>query len=417
MQKFVTRHKLGRSGPTAFVLNVSLAGLGAIRSLGREGITVIGLDPDPNHAGFVSGYCTSRVCPHPVHEPDKLAEFLVSEGKTLDQPGILSPASDATVLFMSRYRDVLKDYFRFILPSPDVMEASLNKRSLYDLVKRAGYDHADTRYPETIEDVHEIKDDLTYPVYLKPYFSHLWQVKFPGNAKGIKVFSPDELVKVFEQAVFPSGVEVMVQSIIQGPISNVQSVCAYIREDGTPLGLAVTRKLRGFPREFGPKSFAETFHDPEFASMGLDFFQQIGYRGFGAIEFMRDERDGKLKATDLNPRWLKSINLPTSAGVNFPLIHYRDLAGENPEPQMEFKPGVRWLDVANDLNSVWPSMCAGNISPVTIAREWLSARSFPAFAVDDLQPVLREYDYGRRVLRAALRLARAHRARNESAQQ
>lgn len=58
-----------RDGPTAFVLNVSLAGLGAMRSLGRAGVPVIGLDPDPGHAGFASRYGTSLRCPHPVHEP------------------------------------------------------------------------------------------------------------------------------------------------------------------------------------------------------------------------------------------------------------------------------------------------------------------------------------------------------------
>src|SRR5680860_1242522 len=103
-------------GPVAFVLNVSLAGLGAMRSLGRAGVSVTGLDPDPGHAGFWSRYGQSRQCPHPVHEPDQLAGFLIDLGKRLDQPGILSPASDAFVLFVSRYRDALREYFRFNLP-------------------------------------------------------------------------------------------------------------------------------------------------------------------------------------------------------------------------------------------------------------------------------------------------------------
>src|SRR5665811_136145 len=132
--------------PTAFVLNVSLAGLGAIRSLGRAGVRVIGLDPDPDHSGFVSKYCDARQCPHPVHEPERLAEFLVDAGRKLDQPGVLSPASDAFVLFVSRYRDELRPYFRFSLPSPEVMEATVDKRKLYELADRVGYDYADTHY-------------------------------------------------------------------------------------------------------------------------------------------------------------------------------------------------------------------------------------------------------------------------------
>lgn len=406
MPQFVTRKAPRRHGPTAFVLNVSLAGLGAIRSLGREGIPVIGLDPDPGHSGFASRYCDARVSPHPVHEQDELAEFLINEGRKLDQPGILSPASDATVLFVSRYRDVLKEYFRFSLPSPEVMEAAVNKRKLYELADQVGVHSAETHYPETMANIHEIKNDLAYPVYLKPYFSHLWQVTFPEIGKGIKAFTPDELVQAFEEKIFPSGVQMMVQSIIEGPASNVQTVYTYMREDGAPLGLVTTRKIRQFPVEFGRGSIAETFHDPEFAAMGLDFFTKIGYRGFGTIEFKKDNRDGQWKATDLNPRWVKPINLPTSAGVNFPLLHYRDLAGENPEPHMEFQAGIRWLDAVSDFHSAWPSMRARTLSPLTVGKDWLSARSFPGFAIDDPGPFFKEYDYGRKVLRAPARLMR-----------
>ncbi|MBA2468402.1 MAG: hypothetical protein H0V37_03240 [Chloroflexia bacterium] len=392
-------------GPVAFVLNVSLAGLGAMRSLGRAGVPVIGLDPDPNHAGFVSRYGRCLRSPHPVLEPDQLAEFLIDQGKRLDQPGILSPASDAFVLFISRYRDVLRDYFRFNVPPAEVMEAALDKRKLYELTASVGYAHAKTLDPKTMDDVHQIKHDLIYPVFLKPYYSHMWEAHFPGAGKGIKVFSPEELISSFEK-IFPTNVAVMVQEIIAGPDTNVQTVYMYLTHDGTPLGVLTTHKLRQFPREFGRGSLAETFHDPEFAEFGLTFFRNIGYRGFGTIEFKRDDRDGLLKVTDLNPRWVKPINLPTVAGIDFPLLHYRDLAGQSPAPQMEFRAGVRWLDAISDVATSWPMIRSGDLSPWTWARSCMGARAFPAFAADDLRPFLHEYGYGRRLLRAPMRVLR-----------
>lgn len=108
---------------------------------------------------------------------------------------------------------------------------------------------------------------MDYPVLVKPYHSHLWQVAFPGAGKGIKVF------------------------------------------------------------------------------------RDIGYRGFGLIEFKRDDRDGVLKVTDLTPRWLKTVNLATDSGIDFPLIQNLDLAGPTPSPQHTFKDGVRWLDLRGDLRS------------------------------------------------------------------
>jgi predicted ATP-grasp superfamily ATP-dependent carboligase len=392
-----------RNGPVAVVLNVSLAGLGAMQSLGRAGVPVTGLDPDTDHAGFVSRYGHSLKCPHPMHEPDQLAEFLIDLGKRLDQPGIISPASDAFVLFVSRYREVLREYFRFNVSPAQVMEAALDKRKLYDLAANMGYAHATTLHPKTMDDVHQIKHDLAYPVFLKPYYSHMWVAYFPGAGKGIKVFSAEELVSSF-QKIFPTNVEVMVQEIIAGPASNVQTVYVYLTRDGEPLGLVTTRKIRQFPIEFGRGSLAETFHDQEFAKFGLTFFRGIGYRGFGTIEFKRDDRDGLLKVTDLNPRWVKPINLPTAAGVDFPLIHYLDLAGERPSPRMEFKAGVRWWDAISDLATSWSMYRSGDLSPWSWARSCMGARAFPAFALDDLTPFLHEYDYGRRLLRAPLKV-------------
>jgi predicted ATP-grasp superfamily ATP-dependent carboligase len=394
-----------RDGPTAFVLNVSHAGLGAIRSLGRAGVRVVGLDPDTSHAGFASRYCTALQCPHPVQEPEALLEFLLDQGRKLPEPGILSPASDAFTLFISRYRNDLQDSFRFNLPSPEVMEASVDKRKLYELADRVGVPHAMTVYPETMDDVHRIMHELEYPAYIKPYHSHLWQAAFPGSGKGIKVFTAQELVDSFGR-IFDAGVQVMVQSIIEGPSTNIQSVRTYITSSGEMLAAFTNRKIRQFPVEFGRATLAESIHDPAFRDMGMKFFRDIGYRGFGLIEFKRDERDGVLKLTDLNPRWLKTVNIATDSGIDFPLLHYLDLAGETPAPRFDFRNGVRWLDAIGDLASSWTLYRAGELSPWAWGRSLLGVRSFVTFAMDDWGPFLREYQHGRRLLRAPAVLMR-----------
>lgn len=118
-----------------FVLSLFDTGLGAIRSLGRLGIPVIGLDSDSNAPGFKSKFCIAKLCPDPVHQPDELIRFLLNEGRRLEQPGILFPATDAFALFLSRYRDDLSKYFRFALPSANVLEAIVNKRLQYELAE------------------------------------------------------------------------------------------------------------------------------------------------------------------------------------------------------------------------------------------------------------------------------------------
>jgi len=137
----------------AFVLSLFDTGLAAVRSLGRAGIPVIGLDFNPRMPGFKSRYCTPKLCPDPVHQPDELLRCLMEEGKHLAQPGILIPASDAFVLFMARYRADLRQFFRFALPAGETMEAMVNKRKQYEFAEQVGMPYAQTFYPETREDV------------------------------------------------------------------------------------------------------------------------------------------------------------------------------------------------------------------------------------------------------------------------
>src|SRR5512134_3854771 len=100
MRKLRMRPSMPNRKHKAFVLSLFDTGLGVVRSLGRAGVPVIGLDSNPVMPGFASRYCQARLSPDPVSHPEALLDFLIKEGEQLDEPGILMPASDAYVLFM-----------------------------------------------------------------------------------------------------------------------------------------------------------------------------------------------------------------------------------------------------------------------------------------------------------------------------
>src|SRR5205823_5757120 len=149
-------HLRGLDRPTAYVGGMFDTGLAAMRSLGRNGIPVVGLDPDPRQPGFRSRFGTGAQCPDPVHEPDRLLDYLVAAGKRQDQPGVLLPSSDAWVLFISRRRAELEPYFRFALPSLEVVEATLDKRRQYELAEKVGTPFPRTYYPNTVEEARHV---------------------------------------------------------------------------------------------------------------------------------------------------------------------------------------------------------------------------------------------------------------------
>ena len=130
--------------PTACVLDLNDAGLSAIRSLGRVGVPVVGLDYDRRNVGFASRYCTAKRCPHPLQQQHELVSYLRDEGEQLVEPGILFPASDDFLLLISRHRDVLQERWRIALPTAELVEAILNKRQQYELARSAGVPYPTT---------------------------------------------------------------------------------------------------------------------------------------------------------------------------------------------------------------------------------------------------------------------------------
>ena len=264
----------------AFVLSLFETGLGAVRSLGRSGISVEGLDSDPGMCGFKSKYCSAVLCPSPVDASDELVEYLVKKGKRLDEQGTLFPASDAFALFLSRYRNVLKEYFKFAVPSPSVMEGIINKKIQYKMAEEIGIPYPKTYYPDCMDDVLSIQDNLDYPAFIKPYCGHLWREIYGGTNKGIKVGNPKSLREAFSH-IFDNGLDAMVQSIILGPNTNHYKVSAYINEHNEPLALFTLRKIRQYPTEFGVGTVVESFKFPELAELGLKFFRGLQYRGIG----------------------------------------------------------------------------------------------------------------------------------------
>ena len=390
---------------TAFILSLFDTGLGAVRSLGRVGVPVIGLDSDPRMPGFKSRFCTARLCSDPVHQPDELVRFLLDEGRRLERPGILFPASDAFVLFLSRYRDDLGACFRFALPPANVLEAIANKRRQYELAEQVGTPYPRTFYPETVDDVQRIKEEVEYPAFIKPYYGYLWRQKFGGTHKGFKVHTSRELVERF-RVILPTGLQVMVQSIIVGPNTNHFKVNVYMGTAGKPLAMFTLRKIRQYPTEFGVGTVVESLRYPALVELGLKFFRGIGYQGIGSIEFKKDERDGKLKMIELNPRlWQQNIQA-TVCGINFPLIQYLDLTGQAPPPQSDFVESVKWLDAVADFQAFWDYFRCGELSPWAWLWSWRGVKAFATFAWDDLGPFLEANEYGLKYLRLPLYLLR-----------
>jgi len=366
------------------------SGLDVARSLGRHGIPVVGVDFNPHAPGLKSRYCSSLLTQDPIEDPEGVLKILLTRGAQLSQKGILYPTSDEYLLFTSRYRRELSEYFLYAIPSEGIVESMVNKRAQYELAGKVGIPYPKTYFPESLHDAEAIKNEIEYPAFIKGYNSHLWWESFKN--KGFRVQNPKQLIERYKQ-IFDMKVQALVQSLVMGPPSNVAIVCTYLSQKHQPSASFVARSLRRYPKDEGSNvTFKVSIHDEELLQAALQFFQGIDYRGVGQINFKKDTRDGKYKLIELNARfWIGSIQA-TLAGINFPLIQYLDLTNQSIRRLKDYKDGVTWVDMIQDFRAFLELHREGRFSLPDWLRSVSGADCYAFFAWDDPKPFLKEIE-------------------------
>jgi predicted ATP-grasp superfamily ATP-dependent carboligase len=134
-----------------------------------------------------------------------------------------------------------------------------------------------------------------------------------------------------------------VQETIEGPDDNIYFCLFYRGRNGETLGMFTGRKLASAPPGIGSTAFCSAVESRELERVTEDILDEVGYFGFGGIEYKRDNRDGRfliVEPTVGRTDWQEEI--ATLAGVNIPLIAYRHEAGLPPLPASPLDQQLIW---------------------------------------------------------------------------
>jgi predicted ATP-grasp superfamily ATP-dependent carboligase len=172
-----------------------------------------------------------------------------------------------------------------------------------------------------------------------------------------------------------------VQEKIVGPDAAHMSYMAFVPDSGVPVGEIVVVKHRIYPPRFGVACFAESMLTEDAIETGRDVLQRLGYRGFVSVQLKRDERDGKLYLIELNLRLPLAVQLPVSAGAEFPYFYYLASVGQ-PIEHAPVRVGQRWMAFGRDYRSMKTYAREGTHSWFAWA---LDLARMPAFAILSLR--------------------------------
>ncbi len=335
-----------------------------------------------------SRWCTESLpVPEGMPTHDYWSDLLLQPGADRYCDHIVMALNDDAIEFVTENADALRNRCRLERFDPVLRRALLDKQRTLELAADVGVPaprHWSVKNPE---DVLAVKDEITFPVMVKPIHSHAFVRAF-GRKLFIIENGLDEVVARVRDAA-DRGIEVMVVEMIPGPDDLLSSYYTYIDDDGEPLFHYTKRVIRRQPVNRGGAVYHETRWLPETAEMGLRFLQGIGWRGMANIEFKRDTRDGRLKIIEVNSRLTAAHPLVLRSGAPLDLIQYCVLTGQTHPTFRSYEEGLYYWYPLRDFRAFLELSRSGELS----FMGWLSSLPvrnivLPMFNLSDPRPGL-----------------------------
>ncbi len=370
----------------AVIIGGDFQGLGILRSLGRQNVSIYLLD---------QGLCISRFsrytkrfirCPS-VRQEVLFFNFLMDLAAKENLEGwVVYPNDDETVCFLAKYKKQLEEYYRIPTPSWDVVKFAYEKKLTYQLAERSGIAIAKTFYPKDIDGLKQL--DIEFPVIIKPSVKEPFYSK--TGKKAIRVDNRSKLVEEYTKAVsLVDSSVIMIQELIPGGANGLFSVGS-LYKNGEFLGKVVARRTRQHPMDFGhATTYAETVDIPELEESAKKILGAMGYYGLSEVEFMLDPRDGKYKLLEINARPWGWHTLAIGAGVDLPYLSYQDMLGEKVR-QNGFDKDAKWIRLVTDIPTVIREIFKGRMKLTDYISSLKGKKQFAVLSIKDPIPFVAE---------------------------
>jgi len=303
--------------------------LAVARSLGKKGIKVTAGSSTPDGMVFHSKYCKAKFnYPSPPADEDGFIRSLADEASKGCYDVLFACDAD-TFMPVSKHRDKLTPHLNVPMPSHETMERANDKAKLVEAAMKAGVPCPKTIFNLESVTPSEAGEELGFPVVIKPNVSS-------GSTGLVYAGSAEELQKAYESILGSHGSAIL-QEYVSGP---KYGFSALFNKDSEPRRACVYRHIREYPITGGPMCAGETVHNPDVLNAGLNLLKAYRWYGVANMEFIVDERDGKPKVLDFNPRFFAGLSLALAAGVDYPHLLYK-IATEGDIPaNLGYKVGV-----------------------------------------------------------------------------
>jgi predicted ATP-grasp superfamily ATP-dependent carboligase len=368
--------------PRAIVLGIEHPrGLAVVRSLGRRGIPVVGVERDPKARGRGSRYL-ERVVMVDSDEARTLATLTSLAGDSRD---LLIPTNDHFLSLVSRHWARLAERFTPTVPPWDVLERLMDKPSCYGLAEAAGLRVPRVFVPGGTQELEAAIAALDFEAQ-----RYILSVRLPGDVPAdvatgrMTMVAGDDADTVRARCLAiaaRTGQLPMIVEVVPGRSDRCVGVSMVVDRDHRPVVAYGVRRLQlrlyasdsrfVHPYELGANVYCESARDDEAVEAATRFVRAARFYGAITVEFRRDARDDELTLIKVDPRVVRATSLSTALGLDVPCALYDVFTGAPRRVLSRYPERVAWMWPAWYVHTV-----AQNRGRASVARQlWAVAKS------------------------------------------
>jgi predicted ATP-grasp superfamily ATP-dependent carboligase len=282
----------------------------AVQSLGKRGIAVSCLSPNPRAPAFYSKYCTEKFHFEATSNKQAYLDFLIPLVKRGDYRMIM-PCSDHSTFLVSEHRDEILPYTKVFLPGHEMVQTVTNKSTLMKYAADHNIPVPKTFFPHNQTELGNIDINWSEPTVIKGNTT--------AGAKYVKYArTKQELTHWFEQ-LHQEGAPPLIQNYIRGREKIFYGLC----DKGEVFAYFMFESKRAFPPTGGTPAKAFSICDAKLKDFALDIIQTTKWTGMVGLDIKQDHKSKNYYLLDFNPRFGASSILAVKSGVDFPYLLYR----------------------------------------------------------------------------------------------
>ena len=358
----------GSSPIPALIFGPHIAALGVLRALARRAVPTYVVDDTSNVIVRSRWYRPAPKTLHETADPEVLADYL----RSLDIPrAVLIACSDTWALAVSGLPDDLRERFPSSIAPHAAIERFVDKDRFRELTGELDLPRPRSIPITAAADLDAISDEDLRTGFLKPTESQANNRAF--RTKGFFIESREHARGLVDEGA-AAGVTFMLQEYIPGDATKTYLIDGFVDQHGTVNAMVARRRLR-----MDPPKLANTCSDVTIPLSELEaclpplrtLLAAVAYRGIFNVEFKFDERDGRFKIIELNPRPFWLIGHIARAGADLPWMSYLDARGLAVPTPTPYQVGRYGLYEIPDATAIARALASARRPQGPVVASWL----------------------------------------------